>query len=191
MGRNAAFGRPPASVRFRKWWDARSKTSRQNVYLALGVGALFVAIVMAATARDPSPGTRRVIASRPQPTTTLALPTPSTVNVGDLSGPGGSLTAADLFGLNTTTTAPAPAGTAAPAATGPAPTVATTAAPRPATTVTNPDVVFNTVPPEATSTTQPPVSTTRAPTTTTTVRPSTTTTAVSLPVNVPGLLPAG
>lgn len=189
MGRNAAFGRPPASVRLRKWWDARSKTSRQNAYLALGVGALFVAIVMAATARDPSPGTRRVIASRPQPTTTLALPTPSTVNVGDLGGGAGSLTAADLFGLSTTTTTPAPATTSPPATTRPAPSVATTAAPRPATTVTNPDIVFSTVPPETTTTT--PVTTTRAPTTTTTVPPPTTTTAVSLPVTVPGLFPAG
>ena len=189
MGRNAAFGRPPASVRFRKWWDARSKTSRQNFYLALGVGALFVAIVMAATARDPSPGSRRVIGSRPQPTTTLALPTPSTVNIGSLGGTAGPVTAADLFGLDTTTTAPAPAATEPPA-TRPAPTVANTAAPRPATTVTNPDVVFNTVPPE-TTTTQPPVTTTRAPTTTTTVPPSTTTTTLSLPVNVPALLPPG
>ena len=186
MGRNAAFGRPPASVRLRKWWDARSKTSRQNVYLALGVGALFVAIVMAATARDPSPGTRRVIASRPEPTTTLALPTPSTVNVGDLSG---AVTATDLFGLSTTTTTPAPATTAPPATARPAPTVATTAAPRPATTVPNPDVIFSTVPPETTTTTQPPVTTTRPPTTTT-VPPSTTTTALSLPLSVP-LLPAG
>lgn len=183
MGRNAAFGRPPASVRLRKWWDARSKTSRQNVYLTLGVGALFVAIVMAATARDQGPGTRRVIASRPQPTTTLALPTPSTVNVGDLSGAGSAMTAADLFGLSTTTTTPAPATTAPPATTRPAPTVATTA-PRPATTVTNPDVIFSTVPPDTTTTTQPPVTTTRPPTTTT-VPPSTTTTALSLPLGVP------
>ena len=188
MGRNAAFGRPPASVRFRKWWDARSKISRQNTFLALGVGALFVAIVMAATARDQSPAARRVIASRPQPTTTLALPTPSTVDVGDLSGASGSLTAADLFGLSTTTTSPAPATTAPPATSRPAPT-ATTAAPRPATTVVNPDIVFSTVPPETSTTTQPPVSTTRAPATT--VPPSTTTTAVTLPLNVPGLLPAG
>ena len=189
MGRNAAFGRPPASVRLRKWWDARSKTSRQNVYLALGVGALFVAIVMAATARDPSPGTRRVIASRPEPTTTLALPTPSTVNVGDLSGASGSVTATDLFGLSTTTTTPAPATTAPPATARPAPTAATTAAPRPATTVPNPDVIFSTVPAE-TTTTQPPVTTTR-PSTTTTVPPTTTTTALSLPLGVPSLLPAG
>ena len=190
MGRNAAFGRPPASVRFRKWWDARSKIERQNTFLALGVGALFVAIVMAATARDQSPAARRVIASRPQPTTTLAVPTLSTVDVGDLSGASGSLTAADLFGLSTTTTSPAPATTAPPATTRPAPTVATTAAPRPATTVANPDIVFSTVPPESSTTTQPPVSTTKAPTTTT-IPPSTTTTAVSMPLNVPGLLPAG
>jgi hypothetical protein len=188
MGRNAAFGRPPASVRFRKWWDARSKTSRQNIYLALGVGALFVAIIMAATARDQSQGTRRVIASRPQPTTTLGLPTPATVNIGDV-GASAAVTAADLFGLSTTTTTPAPATTAAPTPTRPAATVATTAPPRPATTVTNPDIIFSTVPPASTTTTQPPVSTTAA--TTTTVPPSTTTTALSLPVNVPSLLPAG
>ena len=189
MGRNAAFGRPPASVRFRKWWDARSKTSRQNIYLALGVGALFVAIIMAATARDQSQGTRRVIASRPQPTTTLGLPTPSTVNIGDLGGASAPVTAADLFGLSTTTTTPAPATTAAPPPTRPAPTVATTEPPRPATTVTNPDVIFTTVAPASTTTTQPPATTTTAPTTT--VPPSTTTTALSLPLNVPALLPAG
>ena len=190
MGRNAAFGRPPASERIRQWWGARSKTSRQNTYLALIVGVLFVAIVMAATARDQSTGTRRVIASRPQPTTTLALPTPSTVNVGDLTAAGGPLTAADLFGLSTTTTTPAPPATPAPVvtappATRPAPTVATTEAPRPATTVTNPDVVFSTVPPATTTTTQPPVATT-TPTTTTTV-PATTTTLVA-PLNVTNLL---
>lgn len=184
MGRNAAFGRPSASARFRKWWDARSKTSRQNTYLALGVGALFVAIVMAATARDQSTATRRVIASRPQPTTTLTLPTPSTVHIGDLGSTAGSLTAADLFGLNTTTT-PAPATTAPPAP--PAPSVATTSAPRPATTVTNPDVIFNTVPPESTTTTRPPVTTTKPPTTTT-VPPTTTTTALTVPLSVPDLL---
>ena len=186
MGRNAAFGRPPASERFREWWNARSNTSRQNTYLALGVGALFVAIVTAAIARDPSPSTGRVIASRPQPTTTLGLPTPSTVNVGDL---GGSVTALDLFGLNTTTTTPAPP-TTAPPVTRPAPAVATTAPPRPATTVTNPDVIFSTVPAPTTTTTQPPVTTTRPPTTTTTV-PATTTTLLSVPLNVPGLLAPG
>lgn len=183
MGRNAAFGRPPASERFRRWWDARSKTSRQNIYLALGIGVLFVAIVMAATARDQAVGTRRVIAARPQPTSTLVLPTPSTVNVGDL---GVSLTEADLFGLTTTTTTtttPAPA-TTAPQATRPAPAVVTTEAPRPATTVTNPDVIFSTVPPGNTTTTQPPVSTTR-PSTTTTVPPTSTSFAVP---NVPNLL---
>ncbi len=147
MGRNAAFGRPPASERFLTWWGARSKIARQNTYLALLVGALSVAIVMAATARDQAPGTRRVIASRPQPTTTLALPTPSTVNIGALGAAAGSATATDLFGLNTTTTTPAPAPTAPPA-TRPAPTVATTAAPAPATTVTNPDIIFTTVAPD-------------------------------------------
>ena len=191
MGRNAAFGRPPASARFRKWWDARSKTSRQNTYLALGVGALFVAIIMAATARDQTTGTRRVIASRPQPAPTLALPTPSTVNVGDLGAAAGSVTAADLFELSTTTTTPAtpaPASTA-PQATRPAPTVATTEAPRPATTVTNPDVVFSTLPPTTTTTTTPapaPVTTTTSPTTTTV--PPTTTTPVPLPLSVTSLL---
>ena len=185
MGRNAAFGRPPASERFRRWWDARSKTSRQNIYLSIGVGVLFVAIVMAATARDQSAGTRRVIASRLQPTTTLALPTPSTVN---LSGLGGSVTPADPFGVSTTTTTPAPAATAPPP-TRPAPTVATTAAPRPATTLTTPDVIYSTVPPENTTTTQAPVSTTRAPTTTTV--PPTTTTTTSSPRTLPPLLPAG
>jgi hypothetical protein len=189
MGRTAAFGRPPASERFRKWWNARSKTSRQNIYLALGVGALFVAIMMAATARDQSPATRRVIASRPQPTTTLGLPTPSTVNVGDLGANSGPLAATDLLGLTTTTTTPAPATTAAPA-TRPASTVATTEAPRPATTVTNPDVIFSTVPPATTTTTQPPVTTTRPPTTTTTARP-TTTTLRSVPLSVPPLLAPG
>jgi len=184
MGRNAAFGRPPASERLREWWDARSKTSRQNIYLALGVGALFVAIVMAATARDKVPTSRRIIASRPQqqPTTTLALPTPSTVNVGDL---GGTVIAADLFGLSTTTTAPAPA-TTSPPPVRPATTV-TTAAPAPATTVTNPDVIFTTVAPATTTTTQAPVTTTRPPTTTTTVTP-TTTTVLSVPLSVPNLL---
>ena len=191
MGRNAAFGRPPASERFRTWWDARSKTSRQNTYLALGVGALFVAIIMAATARDQSTGTRRVIASRPQPAPTLALPTPSTVNIGDLGATGGPVTATDLFGLSTTTTTPATFGSAAPVttappATRPTPTVVTTEAPRPATTVTNPDVVFSTVPPTSTTTTQPPVSTT-TPATTTTV-PPTTTTLLSVPLNVTSLL---
>lgn len=185
MGRNAAFGRPPASERLREWWGARSKTSRQNLYLALGVGALFVAIVMAATARDKVPASRRVIASRPQPgpTTTLDLPTPSTVNVGDL---GAVVTAADLFGFSTTTTTPAPA-TSSPPPTRPATTVATTAAPAPVTTVTNPDVIFTTVAP-ATTTTQAPVTTTRPPTTTTTV-PPTTTTLLAVPVSVPNLLP--
>jgi hypothetical protein len=182
MGRNAAFGRPPASERLREWWDARSKTSRQNIYLALGVVALFVAIVMAATARDKVPASRRVIAARPpqQPTTTLALPTPSTVNVGDL---GATVTAADVFGLSTTTTAPAPATTSPPPAR-PATTVATTA-PAPSTTVTNPDVIFTTVAP-ATTTTQPPVTTTRPTTTTTTVPP--TTTLLPVPLSVPNLL---
>ena len=187
MGRNAAFGRPPASERFRKWWDARSTTSRQNIYLALGVGALFVAIVTAAVARDPSPADRRVIASRPQPPTTLALPTPSTVNVGDL---GSTVTAMDLFGLNTTTTTPAPAPTAPPT-TRPAPPVATTAAPAPATTVTNPDIIFTTVPPATTTTTQAPVTTTSPPTTTTTTVPTTTTTLLAVPLNVPTLLAPG
>ena len=181
MGRNAAFGRPSASERFREWWGARSKTSRQNTYLALGVGALFVAIVMAATARDQDPGTRRVIASRLQPTTTLALPTPATVNIGDL---GATVTAAELFGLSTTTTAPPAPATTAPPATRPAPTVATTA-PRPATTVTNPDIIFTT--PETTTTTQSRPTTTRPPTTTTTV-PTTTTTRLSAPLSVPNLV---
>jgi hypothetical protein len=173
-------------VRFREWWDARSRTSRQNVYLALGVGALFVAIVMAATARDKVPASRRVIASRPQqqPTTTLGLPTPSTVNVGDL---GGTVTAADLFGLSTTTTTPAPATTSPPPAR-PATTVPTTAAPAPATTVTNPDVIFSTVAPATTTTTQTAVTTTRPPTTTTTLPPTTTTTLLPVPVSVPNLL---
>ncbi len=189
MGRNAAFGRPPVSVRLRSWWDARSKTARQNIYLALGVGALSVAIVMAATARDQSSATRRVIASRPQPTTTLALPTPSTVNIGDLGGTAGSVTAADLFGLNTTTTTPAPA-TTTPASTRAQPSVATTSAPRPATTVTNPEVVFTTVPPENTTTTRPQVTTTKPPTTTT-VPPTTTTSALLVPLSVPNLLPSG
>jgi hypothetical protein len=185
MGRNAAFGRPPASERLRTWWDARSKTSRQNVLLAVVVGGLFVAIVLAAVARDKSP-TSRVIASRPQPTTTLALPTPSTVNIGDLGT--GAMTAADLFGLNTTSTTPAPASTTpAPPTTRPAAAVVTTAAPAPASTVTNPDVVFNTVPPPTTTTTQPPVTTTTPPTTTTT---STTTTRLP-PLTVPGLLAPG
>jgi hypothetical protein len=187
MGRNAAFGRPPASERLREWWDARSKTSRQNIYLALVVGALFVAIVMAATARDKVPASRRVIASRPQqqPTTTLDLPTPSTVNVGGLGGLGGTVTAADLFGLSTTTTSPAPATTSPPPARA-ATTVATTAAPAPATTVTNPDVIFTTVAPATTTTTQAPVTTTTPPATTTTVPPTTTTTL--LPLSVPTLL---
>ena len=184
MGRNAAFGRPPASERFRKWWDARSKTSRQNIFLTLGVAALFVAIIMAATARDQSPATRRVIASRPQPTTTLALPTPATVNVGDL---GSMVTAADLFGLNTTTTtSPAPA-TTAPPATRPAQTAATTTAPRPATTVTNPDIIFTTTPETTTTTTLPRTTTTTRPPTTTTVPPTTTST-LSVPLSVPNLL---
>lgn len=186
MGRNAAFGRPPASARFREWWDAKSKTSRQNIFLALGVGALFVAIVMAATARDQRPSTRRVIASRPQPTTTLSLPTPSTVNVGDL---GGTVSAAELFGLTTTTTAPAPATTSPPPAR-PATTVVTTTAPAPATTVTNPDVIFTTVAPATTTTTLAPVTTTRPRTTTTTVPPSTTT-LLTVPLSVPGLLAPG
>lgn len=190
MGRNAAFGRPPAPERFREWWNARSKTSRQNIYLAFGIGVLFVAIIMAATARDQVSGGRRVIASSPQATTTtLGLPTPSTVNIGDLSA-GGAVTALDLFGLNTTTTTPATA-TTAPPATRPAATVPTTAAPSPATTVTNPDVVFSTLPPTTTtSTTQPPVSTTRRPTTTT-APPATTTTLLSVPLSVPNLLAPG
>ena len=186
MGRNAAFGRPSASERFREWWDARSKTSRQNIFLALGFGALFVAIVMAATARDQDRAPRRVIATRLQPTTTLALPTPATVNIGDL---GAAVTAADLFGLSTTTTTPPASATTMPPATRPAPTVATTA-PRPATTVTNPDVIFSTVPPATTTTTQPAVTTTRPPTTTTTARP-TTTTLRSVPLSVPPLLAPG
>lgn len=188
MGRNAAFGRPPASERFRSWWNARSRTSRQNTYLALGVSALFVAIVTAATARDQTPTTGRVIASRPQPTTTVALPAPSTVDVGDLGGTTASVTAADLVGLSTTTTAapaPAPATTVASVAR-PAPAVATTA-PLTATTVTNPDVIFSTVPSPTTTSTQPPVTTTRPPTTTTTA-PATTTTLLSVPLSLPALL---
>jgi len=190
MGRNAAFGRPPASERFRRWWDARSKTSRQNALLAVVVGGLFVAIVMAAVARDKSPATSRVISSRPQPTTTLALPTLSTVNIGDPAAVSGSVNAADPPGPNTTSTtpAPAPATTApapAPPPTSPPPAVATTAAPAPATTVTNPDVIYTTVPPEATTTTLPPVTTTRpAPTSSTTP----TTTSLVVPLTVPAVL---
>lgn len=190
MGRNAAFGRPPASERLRKWWDARSRTSRQDMLLALGVVALFVAIVMAGLARGPSSSSGRVISSRPQPTTTVALPTPVTVNVGDLGAANAPMAAADPAGPTTTVTTPAPATTAAPPATRPAPAVTTTEAPRPATTVTNPEVVFSTVAPETTSTTQPPVTTTRAPPTTT-LLPTTTTTVPARPLNVAGLLPPG
>lgn len=185
MGRNAPFGRPPASERLRTWWDARSKAARQNVLLGVVLCALFVAIVMAAVARDKVPSTSRVIASRPQSTTTLALPTPSTVDIGNLGGP---LTAADLFGLNTTSTTPAATTTppaSSPPATRPAP-VATTSPPGPATTVTNPDVIFTTVVPDPTTTTRPSTTTTTRPTTTTT-RP-TTTTALSVPLSVPALL---
>jgi hypothetical protein len=185
MGRTAAFGRPPASERFRKWWDARSKTSRQNTYLALGVGALFVAMVMAATARDQSPSNRRVIASRLQPTTTLGLPTPVTVNVGDLGGANGSATAMDLSQPSTTTTTPPAPATTGPPATRPAPAVATTP-PGPATTVTNPDIIFTTVP-QTTTTTQPRVTATTPATTTTTV-PRTTTTLLAVPVSLPNLV---
>lgn len=168
------------------WWDARSKTSRQNAYLALVIGALFVAIVAAATARDKSP-TSRVISSRPQPTTTLRLPTPSTVNIGDSGSIGGSVTTADPFGQNATSITPAPETTTAPPqATRPAATAATTVAPAPVTTVTNPGVVFGTVPPETTTTTRPPTTTTQpAPTTTV---PPTTTTVLSVPLRVPNLL---
>src|SRR5690349_9691333 len=116
MGRNAAFGRPPASDRVQKWWEGLSKASRQNIFVGLGVCGLFVAIVMAAVARDAVPKSPRVSAARPQPTTTLALPTPSTVDIGDL---GASPTAAELFGLNVTTTAPAPVTATTAAATPP------------------------------------------------------------------------
>ena len=188
MGRNTAFGRPPVSERVRRWWEARSKTSRQNIFLALGVGGLFVAIVLAAVARDESSTTSRVISSRLQPTTTLALPTPSTVNIGDL---GSTVTATDLFGLGTTSTTSTPPTTVrapAPSSTRPPATLAPTTAPAPATTVTNPDIIFSTVPPPpTTATSQPQVTTTRP---TTTTSPTTSTTAVA-PLDVPGLLAPG
>jgi hypothetical protein len=183
MGRNAAFGRPSVSVRARRWWDSRDRATRQNVFLALGVGALFVAIILAAVNRDPSPSTSRVISSRPQATTTTLGFTPSTVFVGNL-GAAGSATATGLTVPETTTTTAAPAPTAPPT-TRRAPAPATTAVPAPATTVTNPNVIYTEVPVETTTTRPPTSTTTSAPTTT--VAPTTTSTLLA-PIVVPGLL---
>lgn len=192
MGRNAAFGRQSPPERLRQWWDERDRTARQNVVLALGVGALFVAIILAAVNRDPSPTSSRVISSRPQATTTTLGFTPSTVFVGNL-GAAGTATAADLPGASTTTptttSAPAPSVAASPTtrpAPAPAPAITAAPAPAPVTTVTNPNVIYTDVP-VATTTTRPPTTTTRAPTTT--VAPTTTTTALALPVNLPLLAP--
>jgi hypothetical protein len=183
MGRNAAFGRPSVSVRARRWWDSRDRATRQNVFLALGVGALFVAIILAAVNRDPSPSTSRVISSRPQATTTTLGFTPSTVFVGNL-GAAGSATATGLTVPETTTTTAAPVPTAPPT-TRRAPAPATTAVPAPATTVTNPNVIYTEVPVETTTTRPPTSTTTSAPTTT--VAPTTTSTLLA-PIVVPGLL---
>ncbi len=192
MGRNAAFGRPSVSVRARRWWDGRDRATRQNVFLALGVGALFVAIILAAVNRDPSPRTSRVISSGPKATTTTLGFTPSTVFVGNL-GAAGAATATGVTAPETTTSTVAPAPTVPPTTRGaPAPATtavpapATTAAPAPATTVTNPNVIYTDLPAE-TTTTRPPATTTTTRATTTTVPPTTTTSTLLPPVVVPGL----
>lgn len=189
MGRNEAFGRASPPERVRQWWDERDRTARQNIVLAVGVGALFVAIILAAVNRDPSPKSSRVISSRPQATTTTLGFTPSTVFVGNL-GAAGTATAADPPGPSTTTTPTTTSGAApastVPPTTRPAPATATTVAPAPVTTVTNPNVIYTEVPVETTTTRPPPTTILSAPTTT--VPQTTTTTALSLPVSLPALL---
>src|SRR5215213_8948881 len=143
MGRNAAFGRPPALDRFRMWWEARDRASRTNALLALGVGALVVGILVAAVSRDTSPATPAANVIRP-PLHTLVPGPPSTVVIDGLNAPGTTTTSSSS---STTTSVPAPTTTATRPAPTTAPPVVTTAAPAPATTVTNPDVLFNHVPP--------------------------------------------
>lgn len=186
MGRNAAFGRPPALDRIRIWWEARDPASRTNALLALGVGALVVGIIVAAVARDTSPATPAANVVRPPSPTLLPLP-PSTVVIDGLNADGGPTTSSS----SSTSTTSAPAVTTAataPPRTAPPPVVTTSApAPAPATTVTNPDVIY-TDPPTTVSTVPPTLPTTTAPPTT--APPATTTTRppLTLPFDVPRVL---
>lgn len=187
MGRNAAFGRPPALDRIRIWWEARDPASRTNALLALGVGALVVGIIVAAVARDTSPATPAANVNR-SPTQTLIPVPPSTVVIDGLNVPGGPTTSSS----SSTSTTAAPAVTTAataPPRTAPPPVVTTSApAPAPATTVTNPDVIFTDPPTTTVSTVPPTLPTSTAPPTT--VPPATTTTVppLTLPLDVPRAL---
>ena len=188
MGRNAAFGRPPALDRIRIWWEARDPASRTNALLALGVGALVVGIIAAAVARDTSPATPTANLVRPPSPTLLPIP-PSTVVIDGLNADGGPTTSSTSS--TSTTSAPVVTTTAtAPPRTTPPPVVTTAPAPAPATTVTNPDVIF-TDPPTTVSTVPPTLPTSTAPPTT--APPVTTTTAppLTLPLHVPRVLGPG
>ena len=88
MGRNAAFGRPPASDRLRLWWNARSRTSRTNLVLAVAVVAVVLVLMRAATAGDSNRAKPRVNTARPPTTVAAPLGPLSTVVVGDLRAAG-------------------------------------------------------------------------------------------------------
>ena len=183
MGRNAAFGRAPALDRFRAWWEAQDPTTRTNVLLALGVGALVVVIMAAALARDPSPATPAANVIRP-PTQQPAFGTPSTVVIDGLNAPETSTTSSS----STTTSTPAATTTVTSQPRTTSPSVATTAppapAPAPATTVTNPDVIFS-EPPTTVSTVVTTLPATTSPPTTAAPATTTTTSGLPLPVGVP------
>lgn len=195
MGRNSAFGRPSATERAQRWWGTTSPASRQNLLLAVGVMALFVAIILAAVARDRSPARSRITSARPQPTSTVLF-TPSTVFVGNLAGAAATTPPPASSTTTVTTTAPAaraePTTTVQPA-TPPAP--ASTQAPAPVTTAVNPNVIYTEVPVEttiprpATTTTVPTTlaSTTTVPTSTLPSAPPSTSVPAS-PLTVPGAL---
>ncbi len=186
MGRNAAFGRPPANDRLRLWWDGKSRVWRTNLMISVAVGCVVLGLMLAATSGDADRVRPRVnSAGLPTTVTTRALPL-STVVVGDLRAAG---TAPDPSGSTTTSITTTTAVAPTPSSTTPTTrttTPSSTVAQAPATTVPTTEVIFSDpVLPSTTVTVAPvvttlPTTTTRAPVTTSTTRPG-----AALPLGLP------
>ena len=177
MGRNAAFGRPPAHDPLREWWYAKTRTTRINILISFVVGAVALVLLTAATSDDPARSGSRVNAT--QPTVTVGTPT-STTSVGTLFPAAEPSTPADPGGLSSTTsstTAVAPPVRAAPSARSVTPSATRATATAPAATVPTQDVIYTEVPTPVTTVpvSRPPVATTAPPTTATPTTPPPTT----------------
>lgn len=189
MGRNAAFGRPPAHDPLREWWYAKSRTTRINILVALVVGAIVVALVRAATSGDAERTGRRANALRPNVTARSVVTTTSTTLVGSLFAAGEPSTPTDLIGMSSTTSSTAAVArpvTVTPSARSATPSTRRAATASPATGAPTQDVIFTEVPAPATTVpaSTPSVVTTVSPTTAvpmTTAPPTTAPRATSTP----------